>query len=158
MKNFYKKLSLLFFTVIISIPVLGQSSKDQKKSSSYHDFETECLENTFDGSYIFYSWGKGSNKNEAIDQAKRNVLNDIFFKGVNKGCKLNPLIIDVNGEYKYKSYIYSFFQKDYNDFVTIEKSPKNLFRSEQQTTYGVKVRINRETLKQKLIKDNIISK
>lgn len=157
MKNFYKKLSLLFFTVIISIPVLGQSSKDQKKSSSYYDYETECIQDKLDGSYIFYTWGKGSDKSEAINQAKKNAINDLLFKGINKGCQLNPLIIEVNGGVKYKSYVNSFFQKDFNDFISIEKSPKKLFKSEQQTTYGVKVRINRETLKQKLIKDNIIS-
>ena len=156
MKNFFTKYSLLFFTVIISIPVLGQSSKDQ--NSSYYDFETECLEDKLDGSYIFYAWGKGSNKADAINQAKRNAINDLLFKGINKGCQLTPLIVEVNGESKYKSYVYSFFQKDYIDYITIEKSTKKLFKSQQQTTYGVKICINTQALKQKLIKDNIISK
>ena len=156
MKKSFVKISLLLLAVIISTPVLGQSSKDQKKTSSYYDFETECLQDKLDGSYIFYTWGKGSDKSEAINQAKKNAINDLLFKGINKGCQLNPLIIEVNGESKYKSYVYSFFQKDYKDYITIEKSPKKLFKSQQQTTYGVKICINTQALKQKLIKDNII--
>ena len=156
MKKSFVKISLLLLTVIISTPVLGQSSKQQKKTSSYYDFETECLQDKLDGSYIFYTWGKGSDKSEAINQAKKNAINDLLFKGINKGCQLNPLIIEINGGVKYKSYVNSFFQKDFNDFITIEKSPKKLFKSEQQTTYGVKVCIKTDALKKKLIKDNII--
>lgn len=157
MKKSFVNLSVLLFTLILSIPVFAQSTKQQNKTSSYYSFETECLEDKLDGSYIFYTWGKGSNKMEAIDQAKRNALNDLLFNGINKGCQLRPLIIELNGETKYKSYVYAFFQEDYKDYITLEKSPKSLSKSKQQTTYGVKIRINAEALKQKLIKDNIIT-
>ena len=139
-------------------PVFGQVFNKQKKTASYYDVETECLEDKLDGSFVLYAWGKGSNKLEAIDQAKRNVLNDILFNGVNKGCQMRPLIIEVNASTKYRSYVYAFFNKEYKNYISIEKSPKSLNKSRKQTSYGIKVRVKVEAIRQKLITDNILKK
>tara|TARA_B110000444_G_C18801344_1_gene577623 strand:- start:402 stop:878 length:477 start_codon:yes stop_codon:yes gene_type:complete len=156
MKNKFYKLIVIILTVFFVSPVLGQVFNKQNKTASYYDVETECLEDKLDGSFVLNAWGKGSSKSEAIDQAKRNVLNDILFNGVNKGCKMRPLIIEVNGDTKYKSYVYAFFDKQYKDFISIEKSPKSLKKSRKQTSYGIKIRVKVEAIRQKLIEDNII--
>jgi hypothetical protein len=137
-------------------PVLGQVFNKQKKTASYYNVETECLEDKLDGSFVLNAWGKGSSKSEAIDQAKRNVLNDILFNGVNKGCQMRPLIVEVNAASKYRSYVYAFFDKEYKDFISIEKSPKSLKKSRKQTSYGIKIRVKVEAIRQKLIEDNIL--
>jgi hypothetical protein len=156
MKIIIKKISILAFVILISSPVFGQIFNKQKKTASYYNVETECLEDKLDGSFILQAWGKGSSKSEAIDQAKRNVLNDILFKGINKGCQLRPLIVEVNASTKYRSYVYSFFNSKYKDFISIEKSPKSLKKSRKQTSYGIKVRVKVEDIRQKLITDNIL--
>ena len=156
MKKIISKITILALATLVSVPVFGQVFNKQKKTASYYGVETECLEDKLDGSFILQAWGKGSSKSEAIDQAKRNVLNDILFKGVNKGCQLPPLIIEVNASKKYKSYVYSFFNSDYKDFISIEKSPKSLKKTRKQTSYGIKVRIKVEAIRQKLITDNIL--
>jgi hypothetical protein len=156
MKIIIKKISILAFVILISSPVFGQIFNKQKKTASYYNVETECLEDKLDGSFILQAWGKGSSKSEAIDQAKRNVLNDILFKGINKGCQLRPLIVEVNASSKYRNYVYSFFNSEYKDFISIEKSPKSLKKSRKQTSYGIKVRVEVEDIRQKLITDNIL--
>lgn len=156
MKIIIKKISILAFVILISSPVFGQIFNKQKKTASYYNVETECLEDKLDGSFILQAWGKGSSKSEAIEQAKRNVLNDILFKGINKGCQLRPLIVEVNASTKYRSYVYSFFNSKYKDFISIEKSPKSLKKSRKQTSYGIKVRVKVEDIRQKLITDNIL--
>jgi hypothetical protein len=156
MKKIIKRLTILAIVTLVSAPVFGQIFNKQKKTASYYSVETECLEDKLDGSFILQAWGKGSSKSEAIDQAKRNVLNDILFKGIRKGCQMRPLIIEVNASTKYKSYVYSFFNTDYKDFISIEKSPKSLKKSRKQTSYGIKVRVKVEAIKQKLITDNIL--
>ena len=156
MKKIINKITILAIVTLFSAPVFGQVFNKQKKTASYYSVETECLEDKLDGSFILQAWGKGSNKSEAIDQAKRNVLNDILFKGVTKGCQMRPLIIEINASTKYKSYAYSFFNSDYKDFISIEKSPKSLKKSRKQTSYGMKVRVKVEDIRQKLITDNII--
>ena len=69
---------------------------------------------------------------------------------------MRPLIIEVNGDTKYKSYVYGFFNKEYKKYISIEKSPKSLKKSRQQTSYGIKIRVKVEAIRQKLIQDNII--
>jgi len=156
MKKIISKITILALATLVSAPVFGQIFNKQKKTASYYSVENECLEDKLDGSFIFQAWGQGSNKSEAIDQAKRNILNDILFNGVNKGCKILPLIIEVNGGKKYKSYVYAFFDKEYKNYISIEKSPKSLKKSRKQTSYGIKIRIKVEAIRQKLITDNII--
>ena len=156
MNKVINNLGILILVLLINSPVFGQLGNPQKKTASYYDVETECLEDKLDGSFVLYGWGKGSTKSEAIDQAKRNVLNDILFKGINKGCKMLPLILEVNGNTKYKSYVYAFFDKEYKDYISIEKSPKSLKKSRAQTSYGIKIRVRVEAIRQKLVQDNIL--
>jgi|TARA_B110000240_G_scaffold89309_1_gene101403 hypothetical protein len=156
MKKIINKFTTFALVTLVSVPVFGQIFNKQKKTASYYSVETECLEDKLDGSFILQAWGKGSSKSEAIDQAKRNVLNDVLFKGVNKGCQMRPLIVEVNASTKYKSYVYSFFNSDYKDFISIEKSPKSLKKSRKQTSYGIKVRVKVEAIRKKLITDNIL--
>ena len=156
MINKFYKLIVVILTVFFVSPVLGQVFNKQKKTASYYNVETECLEDKLDGSFVLNAWGKGSSKSEAIDQAKRNVLNDILFNGVNKGCQMRPLIVEVNAASKYRSYVYAFFDKEYKDFISIEKSPKSQKKSRKQTSYGIKIRVKVEAIRQKLIEDNIL--
>ena len=158
MKKNIEKIILSIVILLLTTPISAQIFNKQKKTASYYNYETECLEDKLDGSFILQAWGKGSDKSEAIDQAKRNVLNDILFNGVQKGCQLLPLIVEVNAKTKYQNYTYRFFDKDYEDFIHIEKSPKSLNKSRKQTSYGIKVRVRREAIRQKLITDNIIKK
>ena len=159
MKRIINNFTITLLVVFLSAPVFGQVfNNKQKKTASYYNGETECLEDKLDGSFVLQAWGKGSSKSEAIDQAKRNVLNDILFKGVNKGCKLRPLIIEVNASTKYRNYTYAFFNKEYKDYISIERSPKTQKKSRKQTSYGIKVRVKIEAIRQKLITDNILKK
>ena len=157
MKRIINNFTITLLVVFLSAPVFGQVfNNKQKKTASYYNGETECLEDKLDGSFVLQAWGKGSSKSEAIDQAKRNVLNDILFKGVNKGCQLRPLIIEVNASTKYRNYAYAFFDKEYKDYISIEKSPKTRKKSRKQTSYGIKVRVKIEAIRQKLITDKIL--
>ena len=150
------KLTIILLSVFFVSSIYGQIFNKKKKTASYYNGETECIEDKLDGSFVLYAWGKGSSKSEAIDQAKRNVLNDILFNGIRKGCQINPLILEVNASTKYKSYVYTFFDKKYKDYISVEKSPKTKKKSRSQTSYGIKIRVKIEAIKQKLIEDKII--
>lgn len=147
--------------IALAVPSYAQifGGNKQSHTASYYNYSTECLEDKLDGSFIFRAWGKGSTKKEAIDQAKRNVVNDILFKGINKGkCRIRPLIIELNAEEKYRSYTYKFFDDDeYKDYIHLEKSPKSRKKSRQQTVYGVKIKVHVEAIREKLREDNIIN-
>lgn len=156
MKNYYIQTTLFLACVLICCLSCTAQSK-QTKSASYYHYETECLEDKLDGYFIFMAWGTGSSKKEAIDQAQRNAINDILFKGVNKStCSVRPLITEVQAREKYRGYIAEFFREDYLDYIKIEKSTKSKKKSRSQTTYGVKVKIDVEGIRNKLKTDKII--
>jgi hypothetical protein len=142
--------------IFIVFSILTITCFSQKSNAGYYEYKNECLEDKLDGNFIIKGWGNGSTKAEAINQAKRNVLNDIILNGIQKGCKILPLIIELNADKKYENYIYSFFSSDIDDYIKIEKSPKTLKKSKSKTTYGVKFNVKRQLLRQKLITDNII--
>ena len=117
----YLYLFLAFFVFSSSL-----AQNKQTKNASYYEYKTECLEDKLDGSFIFMAWGAGSSKSEAIDQAKRNIINDILFNGVNiTNCHITPLILEVQADVKYKSYVAKFFKDDYKNYLSVEKSPKS---------------------------------
>lgn len=155
MKNFITQIICTVFIFSLSFSCIAQVK--QTKTASYYKYETECLEDKMDGNFIFMAWGSGSTKKEAIDQAKRNAINDILFKGINKSnCNVRPLILEVQAKDKYRNYVANLFRKDYLNYIFVEKSPKSKKKSRSQTVYGVKVKIDVEGLRNKLKSDNII--
>jgi len=143
---------------ILIFSIATNAQNKQEKLASYYKYETECLEDRLDGKFVFMAWGSGNTKKEAIDQAQRNAINDILFKGVNKStCSVRPLITEVQAAEKYRYYVAEFFKNDYLNYVSVENSPKSKKKSRKQTTYGVKVNIDVEGIRNKLITDKIIN-
>ena len=98
----------LFYTwklgCLLLLILAGCSSK--KSVSSYHSFESECLGVELDGSETLRAWGRGKNRTDAIEQAKKNAVRDVLFKGVVAGsreCSVRPLITEVNAQERYAS-------------------------------------------------------
>lgn len=148
-------LALVFLSISFSY---GQINRKLKKTGSHYQNKTSCIQDKMDGSFVLKAWGKGKDKTEALDQAKRNALNDVIFNGIHGGefCKFMPLVSEVQAKEKYSSYFYNFFQKDYKKFIKIEDSPKKRMKSKTATNYGFNVIVLREELKIKLKTDNII--
>lgn len=148
-------LALSFLSVSFSF---GQINRKLKKTGSHYQNKTSCVQDKMDGSFVLKAWGKGKDKTEALDQAKRNALNDVIFNGIRGGefCKFMPLVSEVQAKEKYSSYFYEFFQKNYNQYIKIEDSPKKRMKSRTATNYGFNVIVMREKLKIKLKNDNII--
>ena len=67
----YLKITL---TIILSLYLTNNFA--QNTNANYYEYKNECLEKKLDGDYIIKGWGNGSTKAEAINQAKRNVIND----------------------------------------------------------------------------------
>lgn len=77
----------------------------------YYTIEPECLGSELDGSVTLRSWGTGRNRFDAVDQAKKNAVRDVIFKGIRKGsseCNPRPLLPEVNAEMKYEDFFNRF--------------------------------------------------
>lgn len=133
-------------------------------TAAFYTFETECVTDVGDGSVVLRAWGQGASRADATEQAKRQAVRDIIFKGIQKGsCQWKPLLFEVNAEEKYQEYFNHFFAKDgdYADFVRMDATKSGSgIKAESKTrdSYGLVVRVLRADLEKRLIEDRILVK
>jgi hypothetical protein len=143
------------------------SCSAQKKISGNYIFKTECIGIEMDGSQTLRAWGKGRNRFDAVEQAKKNAVNDVLFKGIIDGdqsCEKRPLVPEVNARQTYSNYFNLFFSDngEYLKYISLkdEKIKDRIFRdkkiAEQGVVYAVTIRVLRAQLQQRLIKDGIL--
>ncbi len=145
------------------------SCRAPKNMTNYFDYEIECLGVELDGSQTVKAWGSGRNRADAIEQAQKNAVNAVIFRGINNGknvCDVRPLLTQPNARETYSDYFNIFFSDDgsYKDFVSFKderillKLLRNRKRSKEGVSHGIVLRILRSELKKKLINDGILVK
>ena len=154
------KKSVLILTVILTAGFWMTDVTAQRNSNiGYYTIEPECLGTELDGSVTLRAWGTGRNRFDAVDQAKKNAVRDVIFKGIRKGsseCNPRPLLPEVNAEMKYEDFFNRFFSDkggDYKKFCSgkDERLDNKIFRrgmgDSKMVTYSVIVRVLRAELK-----------
>ena len=122
-----------------------------------------------DGSQTVKAWGNGRNRWDAIEQAKKNAVNEVLFKGIYEGkqdCEKRPVLPEVNARQKNEAYFNKFFSDngEYTKYISLkdERIDSKLSRDRQvarkSVTHGVVLNILRAELRQKMIEDGIIKK
>ena len=170
--KFIKKESI-YLVSIFTILTYILSCNPQKKISENYSQEIECLGSEMDGSITVKAFGKGKNRKDAIEQAKKNAVNEIIFNGLRSGkndCGSAPLISLPNARIKYEDYFNTFFTDGggYSVFATDEDERTGLkftkgrndyslrpFKREN-VTHNIVLRIKKSKLRQKLTNDKII--
>lgn len=160
MKNYCK---IIQFTIscIALTSILFTSCKTTTPTLS----EAECIGSGNAGSIRIKAWGYGGNANEAIEQAKRNAIQDVLFKGIKAGssiCPSNP--IAPNGLEKKPDYFREFFRDNgtYLRFVSLSGDgsirAEDRIRVGRQYKIGVFVVLDHQQLTQKMQADGIVPK
>ncbi len=161
--NNEKKIYFLFILILMNHFIFCQES-----TSAYINLKSECLGTELDGSMTLKAWGNGRNNSDAVEQAKKNAVYEVLFKGISNGqssCSKSPLLIDMEAEKKHEEYFATFLSDDgpYKEFVSLkdEQIKHKIKREKKKTdvsvTKSVIVRINRLALKKKLVADNIMA-
>ncbi|MBE6333106.1 MAG: hypothetical protein E7070_12580 [Bacteroidales bacterium] len=135
-----------------------------QKADTFVQFETECLGTEGDGSVTLRAWGTGRNRADAVEQAKKNAVYDVIFKGITagvSGCDPRPLVTEVNARERYEEYFNRFFTDggEYTKFVSRadeKRFSKDKSKNKLGARYGVTVRVLRSELKVQLKADGII--
>ena len=150
-----KKLMLIF--VGLMALMFAQEVKAQS-------FETECISVEQDGSQTLRVWGKGRNRTDAIEQAKKNAVYEILFNGVlkgNKGYNQRPLVTEVNARERYQDYFDIFFMDGGEYLKYVSMADKRLgstkkIKTDTQVRYCVTVRVLIPELRMRLKEDGIL--
>jgi len=159
------------FQIIILLSIVLSSCislTNQQRNAGNYPFKTECLGTEMDGSITVKAWGNGRNRIDAIDQAKKNAVNDMLFKGILDGsseCNSKPLVPEVNAREKYEDFFNAFFADkggQYKSFISMQDERLDVtadgkkFDNKSGVTYSCIVRIKRSELKQYLIQKGIL--
>jgi hypothetical protein len=157
------KMRFTIFVVLFSVCIVSA----QDKLGGDYVFETECFGSELDGSITVKAWGNGRNKSDAVEQAKKNAIRDVIFKGIQNGksdCSRAPLLLEPNAQQRYQDYFFGFFADngEYKNYVSLkderifDKVKRDKKKARESVTNGLVVRILVYDIKKKLIKDGII--
>lgn len=158
--------NILAIAAIIALTVSSCRGKQTVTPSfSTFKFETSCLGTNADGSQTLRAYGNAADKAKAIEEAKKNAVYDVIFKGTQGGgtCNQPALVNEVNARERYAAYFDRFFANggEYRNFVR-ESSTKDDSRIESKGTsrvnYGVVVDVDRPGLRRQLVSDGILSR
>ncbi|HNP47340.1 MAG TPA: hypothetical protein PKL85_00820 [Bacteroidia bacterium] len=158
-----KKISILF-----AFAVLVFSCDPQKKIAGNYSYETECLGVEMDGSQTLKAWGTGNTNEDAIEQAKKNAVRDVLFKGIRNGkpdCEVRAVLTEVNAQENHATYFNNFFADGgpYKNYVNIkdgtdtQKMMMDGDKKGSNVQYGVIVRVLRTALIKRMTDDNILN-
>ena len=126
--------------------------------------ETECISKELDGSLTLRVWGTGRNKTDALEQAKKQAVYDVLFKGVTKGntdYNMRPVMTEVNARQRYQDYFDIFFMDrgEYHKYVSMEDKRAGSTRTKRNyrdVTVGVTVRVLVPQLRARLKEDGLL--
>ncbi len=160
---------LIYTKILFVVSIVLISCNAQKKIAGNYSYKTECLGIEMDGSQTVKAWGNGRNRFDAIEQAKKNAVNDVLFSGIYEGkqdCEKRPVVSEINARQKYEAYFNKFFSDDgeYKKYASLkderigQKVSRDRKGARQSFTHGVVVRVLRAELRQKMIEDGILKK
>jgi len=144
------------------------STNPTNKIAGYATFTTDCAGTELDGSVTLKAWGNGRNYFDATEQAKKNAVRDVLFKGIRNGqpdCPSTPLVLEPGAQNKYEQYFAHFFKDNgpYLAYVNLKderighKLTRDKKGAQNSVTESAVVRVKRLELKKRLIEDKIIS-
>lgn len=159
-----KRQSMIILSAALLLGAVScRSGKNVVSSAAYSSFETICMGVEGDGSQTLRVWGKGANKADAIEQAKKNAVIDVLFKGIagTGECAQKPLVTEVNARERYAEYFNPFFSDggEYRKFVTEENAndaSRLKAQGSSQVNYGIIVTVDREGLRKQLERDGVL--
>ena len=126
--------------------------------------ETECISKEMDGSITVRVWGTGRNRTDALEQAKKQAVYDVLFKGITRGntdYNMRPIMTEVNARQRYQDYFDIFFMDrgEYRKYISMEDKRAGSTRTRRNyrdVTVGTTVRVLVPQLRARLKEDGLL--
>ena len=126
--------------------------------------ETECISKELDGSLTLRVWGTGRNKTDALEQAKKQAVYDVLFKGITRGnndYNMRPIMTEVNARQRYQDYFDIFFMDrgEYRKYISMEDKRAGSTRTRRNyrdVTVSTTVRVLVPQLRARLKEDGLL--
>ena len=166
MKKKIKKTSLLIIMVLgFSILVNAQAKKKANKDTENWRYEIGCVSTGAQGSYLIKVWSFSKKPNVAIEQAKKNAVHGVIFKGFSgggAGCTQKPLTNNPALEQEKEIFFKDFFADGgkYMKFVNVTGdgsiAAEDRIKVGKEYKIGVVVSVSKDELRKDLEAAGII--
>jgi hypothetical protein len=116
---------LTILLVMASISMFSQARKKADKATEEFRYEIECAGIGTDGTYLIKVWSYSKKANVALEQAKKNAVHGIIFKGFaggGRGCNSQkPLASSPGVESQHEEFFKLFFADggNYMKYVSV---------------------------------------
>jgi len=160
----YKRLFFMTFLVIFSVTGFSQSKRKSDKDTSEWRYEIEAVNVGTQGTYLVKAWTYAKKPKRAIEQAKKNAVHGIIFRGFAGKGRIpgqKPLA-KINSEKENEDFFKTFFQDGgkYLKFVTISNDGSvaagDYLKVGKEYKIGVMVSVNVAQLRKDLEDAKII--
>ena len=166
MKNIKRKISLLFIMFISFMFVANtQSKKKANKDTIAWRYEIEVVQTGSQGTYLIKVWSYSKKPDVAIEQAKKNAVHGVIFKGFTGTLSVpgqKALTSNVNLEEEKSEFFKSFFAEGgkYMKFVSTSNdgavAAEDRMKIGKEYKVGVIVSVNVSGLRKELETEGII--
>jgi len=160
-----KNMKTIIFMLSISF-LFFSSCKTSNKISGNYTHEIECMGSELDGSITLKTWGKGKNRADALEQARKEAINNVLFAGIRNGkpdC-YTPAILNAPNIRENKADYFNNFFKDGGDYKKFTSNKDESFGKKErvkgrdgEVMYGFIIRVMRSELKKQMITDKILN-
>ncbi len=155
----------LVFVLCMSLCLSGQKRED-KRTMEWR-YELQCAGVGGEGNYLIKVFTYSKKSNFPYEQAKKNAVHGILFKGVAsdrqmKCAEIRPMISDLEAEQKHQAYFETFFENGgkYMKFVSNSTNgmldPKDVMKVGKEYKIGVLVTVSKDLLRKELEAAGII--
>lgn len=161
-----KSKHFLLAALFTCISVVYHSCISSSKIAANYPHEIECIGSELDGSVTLKSWGKGSNREDALEQARKEAVNAVLFAGIRSGsssCDSRPILNAPNIREKKSDFFDSFFKDGgpYKNYVSLKDESfgkkERVNGRDGEVMYGFVIRVYRSELKKLMIKEGILN-
>lgn len=156
-----KRISYILFFTIVGTLLFSCGPTVYNSSSAYRSFETEVINQAIDGTVTLKVYGEGLRIDDAIEQAMKNAINEIAFKGIvngNSAKNVPALFRNPNIRLDNQRYFDQFFQNDYRSYVELMTKKKDLegYGSRERVNIGVLLKVNVSALRSRFQRDGLL--
>jgi L-amino acid N-acyltransferase YncA len=158
-----KKINILLTAAALAVLTSCGSKKPAVQTASYFNQTTECLGKQADGTQLLKVYAKGTDRSDAVREAKKKAIEEVLFKGITAGdteCSAYPVVDAPNARTRHEQYFNKFFDdgggyKKYVDEVE-KRSEADHLQGATMQVYGVVLKVDRNELQKRMRKDGII--
>lgn len=150
-------------SLLFSPTLMAQAKKKANKDTQIWRYEVEGVKQGVQGTYLVKVWSYSKKPEVAIEQAKKNAVHGIIFRGFAGSVQQRPLTNNVNLENEKEDFFKDFFKDGgrYMKYINVSgdgtvSSKDKIKVSKKEWKIGVVVSVNQALLRKDLESAGII--